>query len=140
MDQTDQCGCCPATADVGPLTAVELVQIRRQMGYPAFGGISSGQQSWRFFEAYGFNEWRIRNMAPDEYAQIRCHLAECVKLERAIYGASGNLDTDQAAVWTRNRSEVADRMGLYRWARMQLCLFLGIPPGPALCGGSRIVI
>ncbi|BCI68096.1 hypothetical protein [Acetobacter aceti] len=125
----------------GPLSLEELVQIRRMMGYPAFGGVNSGQQSWRFFQAYGFNEWRIRNMSPDEYMQIRRHLADCHRLEREVYGASGNLDTDQAAVWTRNKSEVSDRIGIYRWARMQLCQFMGIPPGPGLTGrGTAIVI
>lgn len=128
------------TIETCPLTDEELVQIRRMMGYPAMGGINAGQQSWRFFQAYGFNEWRIRNMAPEECVQIRRYLLDCFKLERDIYGASDNLDTDEAAVWKRNRSEVADRVRLYQYARIQLCQFMGIPPGAGLGGGSRIVI
>lgn len=124
----------------GPLTEYELVQIRRMLGYTALGGVNSGEQSWRFFQQYGFNEWRFKNMAPEEYGQIRIQLEDCLRLERDIYGSSENLDTDQAAVWTRNRSEVADRQRLYAWARKQLCGFMGIPPGPALQSGRRIVI
>lgn len=134
----DCCECAPE--EDGPLKESELVQIRRMMGYPAMGGINAGQQSWRFFQAYGFNEWRIRNMAPDEYMQIRVFLKDCLRLEREIYKSSENLDTDQAAVWKHNKSEVADRVRLYQYARIQLCQFMGIPPGAGLGGSSRIVI
>ena len=124
-----------------PLTADELVMCRRFMGYPALGGINSGEQSWRFFEQYGFNEWRFQNMAPAELAQVRSYLGQCIALEQAITGASANLDTDQAAVWHRNRSEVSDRIGLYNYWRLQMCAFFGIPPGAGLQNQSnRIVI
>ncbi|GCE85152.1 hypothetical protein [Komagataeibacter diospyri] len=123
-----------------PLTDDELVQCRRYMGYPAMGGINSGQQSWRFFQVYGFNEWRMRNLAPDECVQARTFLTQCQTLETAIMGASDNLDTDQAAVWHHNRSEVQDRFGLYNRWRRQLCAFLGVPPGPGLRPANRITI
>ena len=43
-----------------------------------------------------------------------------------------DLDTDTAAVWTRNPSEMRDRQRLEQdWGR-RLCGFLGLPPGPAL--------
>lgn len=129
----------PTIADT-PLTEAELVLCRRYMGYPAMGGINSGQQSWRFFQVYGFNEWRMRNMAPEEYVQIRTYLGQCQTLETAILGASDNLDTDQAAVWHHNRAEVQDRFGLFNRWRMQLCAFFGIPPGPGLRPANRIVI
>lgn len=124
-----------------PLSSDELVMCRRFMGYPALGGISSGEQSWRFFAAYGFNEWRFQNMSPAELAQVRSYLSNCTSLEQAICGASDNLDTDQAAVWKRNRSEVADRVDLYNYWRQQLCAFFGAPVGPGVYGqAGRIIV
>lgn len=123
-----------------PLTADELVMCRRFMGYPALGGVNSGEQSWRFWTQYGFNEWRFQTMAPGELNQVRSYLTNCVTLEAAIAGASDNLDTAVAAVWTHNPNEVADRIGLYNYWRNQLCGFFGCPPGPALRQRTNIVI
>jgi hypothetical protein len=53
-------------------------------------------------------------------------------MEAAIPGTSDNLDTDQAAVWTHNKSELRDRMNLYRTWRIELCNVLGLAPGPYL--------
>lgn len=122
------------------LTDAEKTDIRRFMGYPAIGSAATGQSSWRFFTAYGQNEWRMNNLAPSELQQVRLYLAQLYPLETGVIGAADNLDTDQAAVWKRNRSEVTDRMGLYDMWRRRLCGFLGIPPGPDLCAGSQIVI
>ncbi|MCE2563653.1 hypothetical protein [Komagataeibacter sp. FNDCF1] len=118
----------------------ELAQARRYMGYPALGGQDSGMQSWRFFRVYGFNEWRLRNLAPTECAQARAFIAQCQILEGAIMAATASLDTDRAAVWTRNRTEVTDRFTLYTRWRVQLCNFLGVPPGPGLRGAGEIII
>ncbi|KXU99241.1 hypothetical protein AD929_15710 [Gluconobacter potus] len=123
-----------------PLTADELVMCRKYMGYPALGGINSGEQSWRFFQQYGFNEWRFQNMAPAELAQIRQALGRCIALEEDIFGARGNLDTDKAAVWTRNANEARDRVSLYNYFRQQLCGFFGIPPGPGMRGNSSAIV
>ncbi|AOW47146.1 MULTISPECIES: hypothetical protein [Acetobacter] len=123
-----------------PLTDDELVTVRRFMGYPAMGGINSSQQSWRFFRVYGFNEWRLRNLADAEVAQVRQYVKDIASLETAILTASDNLDTDQAAVWTHNKNEVQDRMGLFNRWRRQLCQFLGVPPGPGLRSANRVVI
>lgn len=125
----------------GPLTDAEKVDIRRFMGYPAIGGVNSGMQSWRFFQVYGFNEWRLNNLSASELQQVRLFLAQIYPLETAILGASDNLDTDQAAVWKHNAREVADRTALYNLWRRRLCGFLGIPPGPDICGsGAQIII
>ncbi|WP_395371190.1 hypothetical protein [Komagataeibacter diospyri] len=129
-----------ATVADTPLVDNELAQARRYMGYPALGGQDSGMQSWRFFRVYGFNEWRLRNLAPAECAQARAFIMQCQMLEGAIMAATANLDTDRAAVWTRNRTEVIDRFTLYTRWRVQLCNFLGIPPGPGLRGMGEIVI
>ncbi|WP_244184453.1 hypothetical protein [Komagataeibacter europaeus] len=129
-----------ATVADTPLVDGELAQARRYMGYPAMGSQDSGMQSWRFFRVYGFNEWRLRNLAPAECAQARAFIMQCQMLEGAIMAATANLDTDRAAVWIRNRTEVTDRFTLYTRWRVQLCNFLGIPPGPGLRGVGEIVI
>ncbi|MBE7728844.1 hypothetical protein [Komagataeibacter sp. FXV3] len=143
MTDTDTTTAASGSAtDTGdtPLADSELAQARRYMGYPAMGSQDSGMQSWRFFRVYGFNEWRLRNLAPAECAQARAFIMQCQVLEGAIMAATANLDTDRAAVWTRNRTEVTDRFTLYTRWRVQLCNFLGIPPGPGLRGVGEIVI
>ena len=43
--------------------------------------------------------------------------------------------------WKHNRNEVADRVALYRYQRVQLANFFGVPPGPALAGsGGQMVV
>ena len=53
-------------------------------------------------------------------------------LEGAWAGASGNLDTDQAAVWKRNVNEERDRERLRNKWRREMCGFLGVRPGENL--------
>lgn len=126
--------------DTAPLTMDELVMCRRYMGYPAIGGAATGMESWRFFQVYGFNEYRMNNLSPNEYAQTRAFLSQCQSLEAAVTAAGANLDTDQAAVWTHNKNEVADRRDLYDYVRRQLCDFLGTPPGPGLQACRAIIV
>ena len=119
----------------------EKTDIRRFCGYPAYGAGPAGFQSWRFFQAYGLLEYRLNNLAPAEETVVRNHLATLYPLELAIPQAAGNLDTEQAAVWTRNASEVRDRQALLDDWRRRLCGFLGVPPGPALAtGGMALVV
>jgi len=87
---------------------------------------------WRFYQAYGAMEYRLNNLSPSEVNVLRAHLATLRAFEAAIPNAATNLDTDTAAVWTRNPSEVRDRQRLEQdWGR-RLCAFLGIPPGAGL--------
>ena len=113
-------------------TDAEKTDIRRFCGYPAYGMGAAGFQGWRFFQAYGLLEYRLNNLAPAEEQVVRGYLGNLHPLENAIPQAAGNLDTDQAAVWTRNAEEVRDRQGLFDDWRRRLCGFLGLPPGPAL--------
>jgi hypothetical protein len=113
-------------------TDAEKTDIRRFCGYPAYGAGAAGFQGWRFFQAYGLLEYRLNNLAPAEEQVVRGYLSNLHPLENAIPQAAGNLDTDQAAVWTRNAEEVRDRQGLFDDWRRRLCGFLGVPPGPAL--------
>lgn len=116
----------------------EKADIRRFCGYPAYGGTPSGFQSWRYFQVYGLLEFRLSNLAPAESQTVRYYISTLYGLESAVPGASGNLDTDQAAVWKHNKDEVRDRAGLFDNWRRRLCGFLGLPPGPDLASSNTI--
>ncbi len=115
-----------------PFMDSEKIDVRRHCGYPAYGGTASGFSSWRFYQVYGLLEYRINNLADGEVSVVRGYLGTLAGLEAAIPRASDNLDTDQAAVWSRNQNEFRDREQLYDGWRTRLCAFLGIPPGPGL--------
>jgi hypothetical protein len=121
-------------------TDAQLTDIRRFCGYPAYGGGPSGFQSWRFFQAYGLLEYRLQNLSPEEVQVVLNQLAILYTLEAAVPNAGGNLDTAQAAVWTHNAREVADRAELFDDWRRRLCAFLGVPPGPGLASGGSIML
>jgi hypothetical protein len=112
-------------------TDVEKTDIRRFCGYPAYGA-AAGSQSWRFYQAFGLLEFRMNNLSGAESGILRRYLGTLAVLECAVPHAGDNLDTDQAAVWTRNRDELRDRTKLFDDWRRRLCGFLGIPPGPDL--------
>jgi hypothetical protein len=78
--------------------------------------------------------------ASEESVLINTYLTPLYSLETEIYGAGDNLDTDQAAVWTRNKTEVSDRSKLFDQWRRRMCGFLGFAPGPALGNGGGQVI
>ena len=114
------------------LLDAEKTDVRRFCGYPAYGAGVTGNMGWRFYQAYGAMEYRLNNLSPSEESVLRCHLSNLRAFEAAIPAAASNLDTEAAAVWTRNPSEIRDRQRLEQdWGR-RLCGFLGIPPGPAL--------
>lgn len=122
-------------------TDAEKTDIRRHCGYPAYGSAPSAFQGYRFFTAFGQLEYKINNLAVAEEAVARTYLTTLAGLETAIAGAGANLDTDEAAVWKHNKSEVADRAALYDQWRRRFCGFLGVPTGPALSdGGVRFVV
>ena len=124
-----------------PFSDAEKADVRRFCGYPTYGSNASGFQSWRFFTQYGLLEYRMNNFAPAEFANVRYFLSQLYPLESAVWAASANLDTDKAAVFIRNKSEVSDRTALFNQVRKNFCGVVGIPPGPDLeSGGGRIVI
>lgn len=118
----------------------ERVDIRRFAGYPMFGGITSPAFGWRFFKSYGTLEFKLSNPAAEEETTLRAiYLTgtnSLYALEQAIFSASANMDTDQAAVWHHNPREVQDRVSLFNKVRRQLCGFLGVPPGPDLAAAN----
>lgn len=122
--------------NTGPFTDAERVQIRKYCWYPAYGPGADGFQNWRFFQEYGTLEFRLTNMTADEMTEVRSKLTDLTALEAAIPAAAANLDTDKAAVWTHNKTEVQERIRLFAHWRKELCCFLGLPPGPGLMGAS----
>lgn len=120
----------------------EKTDIRRYCGYPVYGQSPDQFVGYRFFTGYGNLEYKMQHLQATEESVVRtAYLAKLAALETGIVGAADNLDTDKAAVWERNRSEVADRTALLDQWRRKLCGFLGVPPGPDLgSGGFRIVV
>lgn len=122
-------------------TNAEKTDIRRFCGYPAYGAGAVGFENWRFYQVYGELEFRMNNLAPEEETVARRYLAQLASLELAVVRSGDSLDTDQAAVWTRNRTEVQDRENLLDDWRRRLCGFFGVPPGPGLRdGGVTLVV
>ncbi len=129
-----------ALEPTAPLTSTERVDVRRFCGYSVLGPDNASFESYRFFTAYGTMEYRLTNLATEEFQQLRQFLGQLYLLEQAILNASSGLDTAQAAVFTRNPREMAERNSLYRQWRRALCDFIGVPPGPALGQRASIVI
>jgi hypothetical protein len=124
-----------------PFTDAEKTDVRRFCGYPAYGSADAGMQNWRFFQVYGLLEFRMNNLSDAETAIVRRYLATLNTLEIAVPRSGEHLDTDQAAVWTRNRDELRDRAKLFDDWRRRLCGFFGIPPGPAMIdNGISLVV
>ncbi len=117
----------------------EKTDIRRFCGYPAHG-VGGLLQGWRFYQVYGLLEYRLLYLSGSEEAVVRHYVGTLSALERAVVEASGNLDTDQASVWTHNRDEVRDRVRLFDDWRRRLAGFMGVPPGPALGNGGIVLV
>jgi hypothetical protein len=128
------------------LTAAQLTDVRRFMGYPLNGTtmqITNDQDL-----VYGYFGMVVMSLqqrlttlsASEESVLINTYLTPLYTLETAVVGAGDNLDTDQAAVWTRNRTEVSDRTKLRNQIRREMCGFIGFAPGPALGNGAGQVI
>ncbi len=128
------------TTTVASFTDAQKTDIRRYCGYPAYGAGASGFQGWRFFQAYGLMEFRLNNLSDAEIAVVVTYLTTLATLETAITDAGSRLDTETAAVWTRNPYEVRERAALFDDWRRRLCAFLGLPPGPGLADGSLALV
>lgn len=122
-------------------TDAEKTDIRRFCGYPAYGAHASGFQGWRFFQAYGLLEYRLNNLSCAEETVCRTYLGTLRGLESAVPQTAQSLDTDQAAVWTRNKDELREKFSLLDEWRRRLCSFLGVPPGPSFADpGITLVV
>ena len=122
------------------LTDGEKTDVRRFMGYPAYGAGASGFQGWRFYQAYGLMEYRLGNLADTEGVVVRSYLTTLRVLEQAVPDTGANLDTAQVAVWTHNPNELRERLKLFEVWRRRLCGFLGLPPGPDVATGTLTLV
>ncbi len=119
--------------------SAQLVDIRRFCGYPAYGdGAVVFPFPW-IMRQYLALEYRLQHMSTDEgNVVVNTYLTNLYTLESAVPGAGANLDTDEAAVWKHNKSEVRDREQLFDSWRRRLCQFLGVPSGPMMSPGNTI--
>ena len=117
-------------ADMVPLTDAEKSDVRRHCGYPIQAIAGTGGQSWFLYQQLGQMESRMNRLNDQELRITRTYLATLLNLELAVPRSGDSLDTDQAAVWTRNRTEQQDHLALFDEWRRRLCAFLGIQPGP----------
>lgn len=127
------------------LTLQQQADARRFMGYPMLGDTTPDDRSDAAYAQVTSGRYqtlahRLNTLRPEEEAIVAGYLATLAGLENGITRAADNLDTDKAAVWQRNRSEVADRTRLYNQWRYQLCGLLGIPPGPTLDNGTTRIV
>lgn len=126
-----------------PLTDADRVLLRRHLGYPIYGSPEAGHQGWHYMTQYGAMEWRCTHLVALECQEVRRQLAILERLDAAVLEAADNLDTDQAAVWVRNKREVRDRKDLLNSRRRDLAAFLGVPMGPGMSsseGSCRIIV
>lgn len=122
-------------------TDQQKIDIRRHLGYPVYGSQPVQAFGYRYLQHYGTLEFRMNNISSDEESTvINTYLASCATAEAAIITASGNLDTDQAAVWKHNKNEVADRVGLYNYKCERMAEFFGVPMGPGRKQGQGVRI
>jgi hypothetical protein len=123
------------------LTDTEKADARRMCGYPTYGGLGgAGFQGWRFYQEYGLLEFRMNNLAPAEYQNVRYLLSVLYPIEAALKTRYQTLNVDTAGPFKRNRREVADARADFDSNRRDLCNAVGIPPGPLLGDGTLRVI
>ena len=115
-----------------PLSDNEKTDIRRHCGYPVAAADGAGGLSRTSYQRFVLLETRMNTLGAPELSIVRRYLATLSNLELAVPRAGDSLDTDQASVWTRNRSEAKDRMALFDEWRRRLCAFLCLTPGPFL--------
>ncbi len=127
------------------LTAAQQTDARRHLGYGVVGTTqtisANGDVVYLVFGMRQMSLYeRLNTLTATEEAVVAPSLTSLNNLEAAILTAGDNLDTDKAAVWTRNRSEIRDRERLYNNTRLRFAALLGCPPGPGLAGAGTISI
>jgi hypothetical protein len=114
-------------------TDAEKVEIRHYCGFPAYGVAPLANFWMRSTYEDGQVEFVMRALSADEEAIVRTtYLANLRLLEADIPATRANIDTSQAAVWTRNKNELLERITLFDLWRKRLCSFIGSYYGPEL--------
>jgi hypothetical protein len=126
------------------LSAQQVVDVRRYCGFSVSGNTTSQPYREPVYSDVTLAslslDYRLANLSADEEnTVVTYYLANLYLREAEIQGAAANLDTDIAAVWTHNKDEVSDRMGLFNQLRLDLCNFLGFEPGKGLRSQNRLV-
>lgn len=122
------------------LSDAEKTDVRRYCGYQVVGTAEMQLLTWPAYYSRGTLEFRMNTLSDAEETVLRRQLAHLLVLECAIPRAGENLDTDAAAMWTRNRSEQDDRLRLFDTWRRRLCQFLGVSAGPGLTANGCIAV
>ncbi len=120
------------------LSDAEKTDVRRYCGYPLLGSAEVQLMPWPVYRSRGTLDNRMNHLTASEEAVLRRQLGSLLVLESAVPKAGDNLDTDQAATWSRNRTEAQDRVQLLDIWRRRLCQFLGVSPGPGLVAGPSL--
>jgi hypothetical protein len=123
------------------LSEAQKEKVRYYCGYGMYGLQALPASGYRFSVVYGTLEYKMINLQAGEYDIIvNTFLVELPQLESDLFSARSNLDTAQAAVWYWNKNELRDRRRLYNMRRLDLCAFLGIPPGESLPNGGGLAL
>ena len=136
------------------LTADQKSAVRYYMGYSASGSgtalfdyreLGYSQVSHMGISLDGTtdqpNGGRLNNLNSWEESRITSYFLVNLPLREAeVQSAAANLDTERAAVWTHNPAEIAQRTALYTDLRLELCRFLGFPPGSGLQASSNRLV
>lgn len=128
------------------LTAQQVADVRRFAGYPSLGTDTPADSArdfaanWVLPGVYQTLFTRLQNLTREtENTLVNVYLVKLYVLEQAVLDAGDNLDTDVAAVWTRNKDEVRDRTKLFDQWRRRMCELIGLVPGPYLGSGRMTV-
>ena len=128
------------------LTDAQMTDVRRFAGYQVTGTTQQITSTNDIvYLVYGMVQMSLYNRlttlsVAEELILTSNYLVNLTKLEQDILGASANMDTEKASVWTWNRHEVSDRVSLYNKWRRDMCAFLGLRPGPALGDGTLALV
>lgn len=119
-----------------PFTDTEVTNIRRFAGFPA----KSSAGFWYPVEISATLTASLLIMTDAEQVVIRTvYLPNLTQLESDVVATRSTLNVAVAAVFTRNKNEVAERRALFNSTRREMCAFIGVAPGPGLRDGNRIV-
>lgn len=128
------------------LTEQQKLDVRRYCGYPLVGDIPVSRDNdpahgWVSPGSFQTLTRRLSTLsAVEEATLIAKFLTPLTTLETALWAAGADLDTKKAAVWERNPNQIQESSALYKKARLALCSFVGVTPGPDISGGATLPI
>jgi hypothetical protein len=114
-----------------PLTAAEKTDVRRFVGFGVTGAHDYLEPETQTTSTA--LDTVLNTLSGDQSAVVRTrYLARLVVLEDDLFDAREDLDTNKAAVWERNTSELLEKEQLFTQMRYRLAQFVGILPGPGI--------